>query len=101
MLPKLPNALITLLGNEQTDSALFTQEADLLPNGEYGQRWIVITEENWISCQPSESGSWDMETIPLKEIHRPRIQHLKGCAALLCENAEGTTRELVLSLIHI
>ncbi|MBL9137913.1 MAG: ABC transporter ATP-binding protein [Verrucomicrobiales bacterium] len=67
---------------------------DLLPNGRFGQEWLVLTPKD-LRVYESVNGQWRLRWgSPLERLATPRAEGLVGGGALLA-NIDGTVTEIV------
>jgi len=68
--------------------------ADILPNGQYGDSWFVLTEDRLIVFHPNGVEKPEITSIPLAQIHKVQTRNYIGSGALVVELEDGTV-ELV------
>ena len=68
--------------------------ADILPNGQYGDSWFVLTEDRLIVFHPNGVEKPEITSIPLEQIHRVQTRNYIGSGALVVE-LEDETVELL------
>ena len=68
--------------------------ADIDPDGQFGDSWLVLTDERLLVLHPNGEGGPDTETIPLSSIEKVHTRNYVGSGVLVVELADET-RELV------
>ncbi|MFH1566706.1 MAG: ABC transporter ATP-binding protein [Gemmatimonadota bacterium] len=68
--------------------------SDLLPDGRFGESWLVLTDERLMVLRPNGAGPPEIESIPLQQVDRVGTRNYVGSGVLVADLAEET-RELV------